>query len=346
MKPTMKQIEQLVDISRRYGADKSYVIAGGGNTSFKTADRLWVKASGHPLGTITVDGFAVMDRTRLGIVAEKTYSSDPATREEQVKADLAAANLTPERRPSVETSMHDAIPAPFVVHLHPTLVGALMSSNRAEEAAREIFGSRALYIPYVDPGYLLFKEVELGIAAYKKAHGAEPQIILLQNHGIFVGGDTPEDIATIYDDVLGAIEARVTEPLPTTDTELALWYAESPEHFRDVSRPFTPDGTVYCGANYIHAEDPDPAAIEKQKEAFRAKFGRDPKVILVKGVGLLTFGDTEAQRQIVTDVYTDMMKIAWLARSFGGPHPMTDGQIEFIDNWEVENYRRSIAQTK
>jgi NAD(P)-dependent dehydrogenase (short-subunit alcohol dehydrogenase family) len=37
------------------------------------------------------------------------------------------------------------------------------------------------------------------------------------------------------------------------------------------------------------------------------------------------------------------MKVAWLSRSFGGPHPMTREQIDFIDNWEVENYRRSVA---
>jgi ribulose-5-phosphate 4-epimerase/fuculose-1-phosphate aldolase len=294
---SMEQIEQLVEISRRYGADNSYVIAGGGNTSFKTADKLWVKASGHALATITVEGFAVMDRALLGVVATKTYSLDPATREEQVKADLAAANLTPGRRPSVETSMHDAISAPFVVHLHPTLVVALVSSNRAAEASREIFGESALYLPYVDPGYLLFKEVRRGIAAHKEAHGAEPRIILLQNHGIFVSGDTPGEIVATYDELLGAIEARLVEPLPSGEA-LAEYYDPSGDHHRDVSRPFTPDQIVYRGSTHW------------------------------------------------PEVYADMMKIAWLTRSFGGPHPMTDEQIDFIDNWEVENYRRSVARTK
>ena len=51
----MKEIEALIAISRKYGADDRFVIAGGGNTSFKTADRLWVKASGHALATITED---------------------------------------------------------------------------------------------------------------------------------------------------------------------------------------------------------------------------------------------------------------------------------------------------
>ncbi len=48
----MKEIEDLIAISRKYGADSRFVIAGGGNTSFKTADKLWVKASGHALATI------------------------------------------------------------------------------------------------------------------------------------------------------------------------------------------------------------------------------------------------------------------------------------------------------
>jgi rhamnose utilization protein RhaD (predicted bifunctional aldolase and dehydrogenase) len=341
----MKEIEQLVGISRRYGGDTRYVIAGGGNTSFKTADRLWVKASGHALGTITEDGFAVMDRARLAALADKTYSADAAEREEQVKNDLAAANLTPGRRPSVETSMHNAIAAPFVVHLHPTVVCALMSSLRAEEATREIFGDSALYIPYTDPGYLLFKRVEEGIATHRAAHGGEPGIILLQNHGIFVSGEGPDEITRTCDEAMAAIEAHIIEPLPT-DAALAEYYAASRERFRDVSRPFTPDGIVYCGSKYVYAEEPDPAAVEARVAACRAESGRDPKVIMIKGVGLTVRGDTEAGRRIVTDVYTDAMKIAWLSRAFGGPHPMTDDQIGFIETWEVENYRRSIANTK
>ena len=37
------------------------------------------------------------------------------------------------------------------------------------------------------------------------------------------------------------------------------------------------------------------------------------------------------------------MKVALYARSFGGRHPMTRRQIDFIDNWEVENYRRKVG---
>ncbi|MDR0566693.1 MAG: class II aldolase/adducin family protein, partial [Prevotellaceae bacterium] len=210
----MHVLQDLVQISQFYGSDSRYVIAGGGNTSYKNGEKLWVKASGYSLAGITEDGFAVLDRSKLSVISEKSYPADPALREEEVKNDLAAACITTDRRPSVETSMHNAISASFVVHLHPTLVNALMCSQRAEKTTAEILGSKALYIPYIDPGYVLFKEVETRIRRYKAAHGVEPEAILLQNHGIFVGADTTEKVKAVYDEVLGKIEAAIAAPLP------------------------------------------------------------------------------------------------------------------------------------
>ena len=79
----MKQLEELIAISRKYGADSRFVIAGGGNTSYKDAQHLWVKASGHALATIDENGFAVLDRAKLAPMGEKAYSADPAQREAQ-----------------------------------------------------------------------------------------------------------------------------------------------------------------------------------------------------------------------------------------------------------------------
>ena len=190
----MKGIEDLVAVSRKYGQDSRFVIAGGGNTSYKDADRLWVKASGHALATITEDGFAVLDRSLLNPMGEKRYSSDVAEREAQVKNDLANACLTKDRRPSVETSLHNCMEAAFVVHLHPTLVNGLMCSAKAETLCEELF-PEAIYVAYTDPGYTLFKKVYDKIKAYRKEKGCEPKVIFLQNHGIFVGA---EQLAPTY----------------------------------------------------------------------------------------------------------------------------------------------------
>ncbi|NBK26706.1 MAG: class II aldolase, partial [Spirochaetia bacterium] len=42
----------LIEHSRKYGSDASFVLLGGGNTSCKEQGVMYVKASGHALGTI------------------------------------------------------------------------------------------------------------------------------------------------------------------------------------------------------------------------------------------------------------------------------------------------------
>ena len=396
----MKEIDQLIEVSRRYGADSRFVIAGGGNTSFKTADRLWVKASGHALATITEDGFAVLDRAKLNPMGTKAYSADTAEREAQVKEDLAAACITKDRRPSVETSMHNAIGYAFVIHLHPTLVNALMCSVQAEAKCKELFPD-ALYIPYCDPGYTLFKKVYDEIQAYKAARGTEPQVIFLQNHGIFVAADSVAEIDSIYDNIIKVLDAAVEGcssstvslrstppiagdgPLPLsmprvaavseehpspaaaesipairqilsrggrglktlkiTKNELTDQFTESEAGFKKVAAPFTPDIIVYCKSHYIWLEDADTAKAEKAIEAYISKYGHTPKVLLIKGIGLVAVGDNAKNAGIITEVFLDAMKVAAGAQAFGGEHTMEPKWIDFIDNWEVENYRRKVA---
>lgn len=389
----MKQIEDLIAISRKFGQDSRFVIAGGGNTSYKDENRLWVKASGHALATITEDGFAVLDRALLNEMGEKAYNEDTAIREEQVKNDLSVACITKDRRPSVETSLHNCMGFAFVVHLHPTLVNGLMCSVNAEAACKEIFPD-ALYIEYTDPGYTLFKKVYDRIKAYKAEKGKEPQVIFLQNHGIFVGGDTTAEIEGIYSEVLGKLEAKVAA-LPEGDTAVSETVTDvvpairqmlsrsgrgfktlkvtqnalvdffidgcsvtstgsvtdcpGKSGFDKIAKPFTPDIIVYCKSSYIFIEAESDEEILKQAEeeieAFVSGKGYTPKVLFIKGIGLIAVGDSSRNAQIITDVFTDAMKVAFYAQSFGGEHPMERAWIDFIDNWEVENYRRKVASS-
>jgi len=373
----MKEIQQLIEISRFYGQDNRFVIAGGGNTSYKNAEKLWVKASGSSLATITEEGFAVLDRAKLNLMSGKTYSNLAAEREEEVKNDLADATLSKGKRPSVETSMHNVIDFSFVVHLHPTAVNGLMCSLNAESDLKKLFGAKALFIEYTDPGYVLFKKVEDSILAYRTLHGEEPAVIWLQNHGIFAGAESIEEIKTLYAEILATLEKAITLPVPTEEratctctgqivpgirmmlskdglktlkvrkNALIKFFYDSIENQANILKPFSPDAIVYCKSNYIFLNDEEPEAVlakaQKEIPSFTAKFGYQPKVILIKGIGLVVAGDNAAQCDILLDVFEDAMKIAYLSESFGGAHPMTQTQIDFIDNWEVENYRRSVA---
>ena len=61
----VKYINDLIRISRFYGSRKDFVIAGGGNTSFKDDECIWVKASGFSMADIDAHGFVQLYRDKV-----------------------------------------------------------------------------------------------------------------------------------------------------------------------------------------------------------------------------------------------------------------------------------------
>ena len=373
-----KEIQQLIEISQFYGKDSDYVIAGGGNTSYKNEEKIWVKSSGFALSSIGEEGFAILDREKLEAISTNSYSSDSFERERQIKNDLSDACITKDRRPSVETSLHNAIDYSFVIHMHPTLVNGLMCGNNVEELTFKILGDDVLYVPYIDPGYILFKDVESRIAKYRAKYGSDPKVILLQNHGIFVSSNSCDEVKEIYTDVMSKLNATLKSELPVGEkdvpanvseilpairmmlsdedvktlklrnNELVEYFVKNDEAYAKIEKPFTPDIIVYCKSKYIYIENTATpkhilAELETKIPAFEKEYGFPPKVILLQDYGVLAIGEHAKQCDTILDVFEDMMKISFYSESFGGQHFMTPEQIQFIDTWEVENYRRKVA---
>jgi NAD(P)-dependent dehydrogenase (short-subunit alcohol dehydrogenase family) len=77
---------------------------------------------------------------------------------------------------------------------------------------------------------------------------------------------------------------------------------------------------------------------------YRTRYGYMPKMAGLKNHGIIAFEDNIKSSETMLDVFEDWMKISYLSGNFGGPHFMTESDISFIDNWEVENYRRQVAK--
>ena len=204
-------IELLAELSRLYGSNPEYVLAGGGNTSWKDNDTLFVKGSGFSLADASAESFVKMDRKALAVIWEKKYPQSSDEREREVLADMMAAKKAGEekKRPSVEALLHDIIPFSFVVHLHPALVNGLCCSRNGEYAVNEIFCGDALWIPSTNPGYVLSCLVRTAMADYYKKYRKNAPVILLQNHGVFVGADTADDVKMLYDKLMSKIDALI-----------------------------------------------------------------------------------------------------------------------------------------
>jgi rhamnose utilization protein RhaD (predicted bifunctional aldolase and dehydrogenase)/NAD(P)-dependent dehydrogenase (short-subunit alcohol dehydrogenase family) len=375
-----KEIQDLIEVSQYFGADKNYTLAGGGNTSYKDDDYIWVKASGSSLATIDEEGFAQLFRQKVKQIASKKYSDDVQKREVEVKEDLIAANVNPEniKRPSVETSFHELIEYPFVVHMHPTLTNSLMCSQKAREKTLELFGEKVLYISYA-PGYDLFKKVESEIMPYREKYGKDPNIIFLENHGVFVSAENTSKIRDIYSHITQTIveavggtkefsslqiPGNIVEFMPALrmilsegnkkilrirHSELHKHFYPDRESFHKASLPFTPDIIVYCKGKYMYIENSDSPeeiieAARKQLPEFLKINGYPPKIIMIRNYGVIAAEDSAAATETALDVYDDLLKISYYSESFGGPHFLEEEDIAFIDNWEVENYRRKISK--
>jgi rhamnose utilization protein RhaD (predicted bifunctional aldolase and dehydrogenase)/NAD(P)-dependent dehydrogenase (short-subunit alcohol dehydrogenase family) len=376
------EIKELIDISRYYGSNRDWVIAGGGNTSYKDDDTIWIKASGKALADIDEEGLVALSRKQLLRISSASYSDEPFTRESQVKDDLFRSILEPGKnmRPSVETSLHEIIKYKFIVHLHPTLINGILCSRNAKSLTAKLFGDTVLFVPYTDPGYTLFKKVESEIAAFREKFSYDPQIIFLENHGSFVGADTTAEIKKIYDDIISKISEQVTplteaEPLPYNpllhkvlptirfllsgeqpgvirfrNNSLIARFYHNQQEFHKISLPLTPDIIVYCKTRYLYIEQSSTAerildSLRYQLPHFISEYGYLPRVIIIKDMGIFAVGESYSAAEACLDVYEDLIKISHYALLCGGIKFLIPEQVDFIDQWEVENYRRKVSQS-
>jgi len=216
--PSDDPLDVTVKLSRFYGSDPSVVVAGGGNTSCKIDDILYVKGSGTALAAMTRDGFVKMDRNKLSKLADATLDEDPQTREAQYKEWVTAARCEPEKgqRPSVEVLLHHLVPGRYVVHSHATIANTLACCTGGRALAEDIFGDDILWVPYVDPGFVLARTLKQALADYRARTGRErAKAILMANHGLIVAGDDPQAIRANTDEVLQKIAARLGDAWET-----------------------------------------------------------------------------------------------------------------------------------
>ncbi len=361
-------------MSNRYGADSRYVLAGGGNTSYKEGDFLYIKGSGTSLATIKPEEFVVMRRALVTEILSKTYPTGDKEREAAALADMLAARVQGEtRRPSVETPLHNLFPFSYVLHVHPALVNGLTCSKRAAELTAELF-PEAVYVPLTKPGYVLSVACNKALEEYRSKYGREAQMLILQNHGIFVAADTVAEI----DEKMAAVMAKLSAAAPIepcltdVDTDLAaaakiapairmtylhgepasvkllhsgavMAVAASKEAFAAVAQPFTPDHIVYCKAHPLYVEAPCPDAVAEAMQAYEDEHGYMPKVIVVEKLGAFCVGKNRKDACTVAELFTDTAKIATYAPQFGGVNALTPEFVDFIVNWETESYRASLG---
>ena len=367
-------LEILTTMSNKYGADEDFVLAGGGNTSFKENGILYVKSSGTQLSNIKAEQFVKMDMDKLSAMLNKKYPKENDAREAEALADMLAARLPGEetKRPSVEAILHALFPYKYVLHVHPALVNGLTCGSSGKELCHELFGEEVVWIELTTPGYILSTVCKSRFEENQKKTGLYPQIAILQNHGIFVAADTVKDVEEKMDKIMTTLEnmakrqpdfspvpfdeERVIKILPVlrmlyskagkaraifcTNKEVLNFVSDS-SSFAKVLKPFSPDHIVYYQDEPLLVENESDLTSSFNDYVKRKSYL--PKIVAIKDLGFVALGVTQKEANTAKLLFLDAIKIATYAESFGGVHPLTDEMTQFILTWEIEQYRAKAA---
>ena len=363
-----QQLAALAAMSNKYGSMAEYVLAGGGNTSFKSEDLLWIKGSGTSLATIRPEDFVVLERALLADMWTAAYPEEEAAREAAVLEDMMAARIKGEnRRPSVETLLHDLFPQKYVLHVHPALVNGITCSQEGAAAMKRLL-PEAVWVDACKPGYILALECKQVMDAYKAETGKNCNLLFLQNHGIFFAGETAEEAGALAEKTMEVLHSAVKRQPDLEAVEFdkqkaaaiapvlrALYGAGEPAtvkflankevlSYDPATKSLSPDHIVYCKAKQlIVPAEADGDAIKALFDAFTAENGYKPKIAFVEGLGMFACGMTMKEATTAQAVMLDAIKVVAYAESFGGVSSMPDFLIDFIVNWEVESYRSKVS---
>lgn len=188
-------LQECAAVSRRLGGDSYLTLHGGGNTSVKVENTIFIKGSGFNLATITAEGFSALRRVDLDRMLAEDLLSDV----EMVDGFRAALLDEAMPSPSIEALLHNLLPFKAVLHTHADAVVSLTNTVHGLDLPRKLFGNRVLYLPYCKPGFELAKRVR---DLWSAEATPETEGIVLAHHGLFTFAD---DIEHAYNSHLNLV---------------------------------------------------------------------------------------------------------------------------------------------
>lgn len=172
--------------SRLIGSDAALVLHGGGNTSLKLDDTLYVKGTGSNLADVREKDFTAMD-----LAALRALLADDSLPDAELMRRIDGCKRIPEApKPSIETLLHAALPRAYVEHAHADVVLAVANVARGAEACAAAFGDCAPVVPYRHSGAALARACR---SVYEREATTNTIGLILASHGVVAFGETARD---------------------------------------------------------------------------------------------------------------------------------------------------------
>jgi len=336
----------------------------------RTVPLLLVKASGHDMATLDVDGLAPLRRDELQTLLPPTVVSDEALLNALRCAMVDA--FAPD--PSVETLIHALLPQAVVLHSHADAILTLCDSRDGVTKLREL-APDCVFVDYAMPGPDLVAACD---AAWRTAPPTTVGLVVV-GHGLFTVGDTGAealgrhlDVVARAQAVLDALPTPADGPeLPSADpAELAAlrraWcekadqalvlrrsddapvrsFVTSPAMLKaSQAGPLTPDHVNWTKRTPQVGLDLDTyaQAYERYVETNRQRRGGQvtpkdpaPRVLLDQALGMVTAGRTATESATTAEIYLHTMTAIQKATQLGGYTPADAGHVFDLEYWSFQ----------
>lgn len=360
--------------SQLLGQSKELVLHGGGNTSVKIDNTLYVKGSGWNLDTIEKPGFSPVDLSVLLEMATRKSLSDT----QMVAEQRAAMRDQSFPNPSIEAILHAIIPYVFVDHTHADAVVTLTNTPKGKELVQKLYGEHMLIIDYVMPGFELAKHI------YEITRNLDWDSLsgmILMHHGVFTFDNDAKrayekmiDIVTVAEAYLAehvtlacgdcegkgdksiaeavGIEAsklRGCDLFPLLiDSPRAQLFSILPNLESLVKRGgLTPEHVIRIKPFPAIIDDNVTQGIERFAQEYRAYFDTNatsehicldlaPRYAVIKGLGIVVLGKDEKESRIIGEIVKHTITAILSAEQLGGWGSLTLSQMFEMEYWELE----------
>ena len=320
-----EELEQLKRLSAKVGQDLTLTQGAGGNTSIKVGPQLFVKASGKWLAN------ACEEPMFLPVDLERVRRAIPVGCEDP----MAAAPLSDtDLRASIETSFHALLPQRVVVHVHSVNTIAWAIREDAEtQLSRRLKEFNWSFIPYARPGLQLSRAISKNLKP-------SSNVIVLQNHGLAVAGESVVEAESLLLRVVEKLQCQLREVVQPDLNALQIICANTdyapalhpvshvpaldPQALKlGCANVYYPDHVVFLGT--IIPTDMNTAA----------------SAIAVPGKGVLIRKDAkpsiDPMLRCLGDVFLRTSADASLKA-------LTATEIDQLLNWDAEKYRQTLQQ--
>jgi rhamnose utilization protein RhaD (predicted bifunctional aldolase and dehydrogenase) len=364
-------LARRVYTSRLLGASQDLVLHGGGNTSVKIGEYLYVKGSGWDLASIEKEGFPAVKMDALIEMAERTELSDS----EMVRLQREAMSDQSFPNPSIEAILHAIIPFKYVDHTHADAVVTLSNTPNGKALIRELYGARMIIIDYIMPGFLLAQKI------YNETKGIDwSQIegMILLNHGLFTfdddGQKAYEKMINVVDQAEQALEQyraksrqSVTIDRQTLDrlSEIvsskrgckveakvvenpnALPYSQLENLERIIKKgPLTPEHVIRTKPFPAVIDEDLLGSIEQFEQHYSAYFQSHakgeimldtaPRYGVLKDQGVVVFGKDKKELTVLEDIVSHTIDAVLAAETIESWQSITPKDVFDMEYWELE----------